>query len=128
RRTIGQIRDDAALEEARRARRNDRAALRDRLERSGFPAREEDSTAWAAAVTAFLCETRAVLVGIALDDLGAEAEPINLPGVSYDRHPSWTRRMALPLDAIFASPHARAQLAAIPVARRSKARRAHPLS
>jgi 4-alpha-glucanotransferase len=128
RRRVGQIRDDAALEAARRERRRDRAALRDRLVRSGFAAREEDSTAWAAAVTAFLCETRAVLVGVALDDLGAESEPVNLPGVPADRHPSWTRRMTLSLDAIFASPHARAQLAAIPAARRSKSQRAGPLS
>jgi 4-alpha-glucanotransferase len=128
RRCVGQIPDDASLEASRLGRRSDRAALRDRLVRAGCPVRDESPTAWAAAVTAFLCDTRAVLVGIALDDLAAETESINLPGVSADRHPSWTRRMGQSLDAIFASPHARAQLAAIPAARRSKARRAAFLS
>jgi 4-alpha-glucanotransferase len=127
RRRAGQLPDAAALAAARRARLRDRADLRERLARSGFPADPEDPTAWAAAVTGFLCDTRAVLVGIALDDLAGEAEPINLPGVSSRRHPSWTRRMQQTLDAIFASPHARAQLAAIPAERRSTAR-GSPLS
>src|SRR5262249_7071306 len=128
RRRARQIRDDAALEAARRERQDDRSALADRLARGGFPTREDDPTAWAAAVTAFLCDTPAVLVGIGLDDLGAETEPINLPGVPAERHPSWTRRMARSLEDIFASPHARAQLDAIPAARRSPTPRRVPLS
>jgi 4-alpha-glucanotransferase len=122
RRRAGQLPDAAALAAARRARLRDRADLRERLARSGFPADPEDPTSWAAAVTGFLCDTRAVMVGIALDDLAGEAEPINLPGVSSRRHPSWTRRMQQTLDSIFASPHARAQLAAIPAERRSTPR------
>jgi 4-alpha-glucanotransferase len=120
RRRAGQIQSDAALEAAREERRRDRAALRTRLVRDGFLARDvSDPAAWAAGVTAFLCDSPAALVGIALDDLAAETEPINLPGVAADRHPSWTRRMGRPLDAIFDAPHARAQLEAIPSARRA---------
>lgn len=124
RRRVGQIPDDAALEASRDQRRRDRDALRERLVGDGFLARgAEDPAASAAGVTAFLCDSPAALVGIALDDLAAETEPINLPGVAADRHPSWTRRMSLPLDAIFATPHARGQLDAIPAARRAQVAR-----
>jgi 4-alpha-glucanotransferase len=119
RRRVGQISDDAALAALAGQRRDDRRALRERLVRDGFLARTASGReALAAGVTAFLCDTPAALVGLSLDDLGGETEPINLPGVAADRHPSWTRRMGLSLDAIFASAPARAQLDAIPLSRR----------
>jgi len=124
RRRVGQIADDATLAAARRERDAERSALVERLARDGFLAADAregngpDGDALAAAVTAFLCATPSLLVGISLDDLAGEREPINLPGVSADRHPSWTRRMRAPLDAIFAGPRARAMLASIPDERR----------
>jgi 4-alpha-glucanotransferase len=72
-------------------------------------------------VTGFLCATPAQLVGISLDDLAGEDEPVNLPGVSAERHESWVRRMRAPLDRIFELPRARRMLARVPPARRGAA-------
>ena len=41
----------------------------------------------------FLCSSPAVLFALSLDDLGDELEPINVPGVSTDRYPCWSRKM-----------------------------------
>ncbi|HKJ23852.1 MAG TPA: 4-alpha-glucanotransferase [Myxococcota bacterium] len=124
RRRVGQIADDATLAAARRERSADRRALVERLSRDGYLDADAaagdgpDGDALAAAVTAFLCATPSLLVGVSLDDLAGEREPVNLPGVSAERHPSWTRRMHAPLDAIFAGRRARAMLASVPAERR----------
>ena len=59
-----------------------------------------DSAELTNAVHRFLCATPAILVGIALDDLAGEVEPINLPGVSAEHFASWTRRMRASLETI----------------------------
>jgi 4-alpha-glucanotransferase len=120
RRRVGQIGDDRVLEALRAERRAEREALRERLARDGLlDPEQEDPDLLAAAVTAFLCATPARLVGLSLDDLAGEREPINLPGVAPDRHPSWLRRMSVPLERLFATRRAKRVLAAVPEARRS---------
>ena len=56
------------------------------------------------AVHRFLCSTPAALVGVYLEDLVGEREPVNLPGVSPDLFRSWTRRLSIPLEKIAVDP------------------------
>jgi 4-alpha-glucanotransferase len=110
RRRAGQIPDDATLEVLREERRGDRRALRERLVRDGLlddGGLSVEPDALAAAVVRFLCASPAALVGLSLDDLAGETEPLNLPGVSVSQHPSWTRRPKVPLEELFRSPTAR---------------------
>lgn len=114
---VGQIPDDAALKRAQRRRERDCRGLLRRLNRDGFldsRSATPSSPTLCAAVTAFLCSTPAPLVSLSLDDLVGETEPVNLPGVSQECHPSWVRRMRVPVDEIPIHPIARAALAAVP--------------
>jgi 4-alpha-glucanotransferase len=52
------------------------------------------------AVHAFLRRTRSWLVGLSLDDLTGETDAVNLPGVSPDKYPSWTRKQSMTLEEI----------------------------
>ncbi len=106
RRELGIIRDDAALKRQQNQRARERAALLRRLAREGML---RDSKSYrenqknfsnadlCAALHRFLCRTPAPLVGLSLDDLCGETEPVNLPGVPLEKYPSWTRRMRFPL-------------------------------
>jgi 4-alpha-glucanotransferase len=52
------------------------------------------------------------MVAMSLEDIAGESEPVNVPGVSHDAFPSWTRRLAMPLDALMADREADARIAA----------------
>jgi 4-alpha-glucanotransferase len=125
RRRLGLIPDDAALARAREGREAERRALLRRLVAEGARlGASPDAPALCAAVYAFLCRTRAPLVGVSLDDLAGETEPVNVPGVGPDRFPSWTRRMGRGLEALPSDPAVARILAGLaPRARRSRARR-----
>jgi 4-alpha-glucanotransferase len=99
--------EGAALARARAERAADRRALERRLVRDGLLPRDcATADVWqrCAAVNAFLCRTPSPLVGLSLDDLAGEEEPVNLPGVPTQVHPSWTRRMRLSLEEMARHP------------------------
>ncbi|MDQ3949226.1 MAG: 4-alpha-glucanotransferase, partial [Gemmatimonadota bacterium] len=62
------------------------------------------------AVHDFLALTPSVLVGVALDDVAGEGDPVNVPGVSPDEHPSWTRRMSKSLTQLREDPETQVAL------------------
>ncbi len=116
RRAAGALPDDATLASERARREAERRALVWRLRRDGAldAGAPVDATALARAVTRFLGRTRARLLGISLDDLVGEEEPVNLPGVAVQRHASWRRPLGVPREALRRLPRAAAVLAGLP--------------
>jgi 4-alpha-glucanotransferase len=97
---------ERAVAEARQQRDKAREALADALVEQGlWPVGDEPTTdlALREAVHAFLRRTPSWMVGLSLDDLTGEVEPVNIPGVAPDRWPSWTRRMTMSLEEIASS-------------------------
>ena len=113
RREAGLIPNGRAEKQELEARERDREALVEQLQAEGVIAEgevPERDVALRAAVHAFLRRTRSWLVGLSLDDLVGEGEPVNLPGVGPDRFPSWTRRLAMPLERLRQEPDVRRAL------------------
>jgi 4-alpha-glucanotransferase len=98
---VGAIPTRRAVRAARRERTAAREALATTLIDEGlWPTTEAPVTdlALREAVHAFLRRTPSWLVGLSVDDLAGEVEPVNLPGVAPDRWASWTRRMTMSLE------------------------------
>jgi 4-alpha-glucanotransferase len=122
RRQIGAIGSDAALADAQAERAATCRALARRLTREGIleeRAALPPAPDLCAAVNSFLCRTPAPLVGVSLDDLAGETEPVNLPGASAERFPSWRRRMSLAIEALRSNPGVQAGLRAVDSRRRA---------
>ena len=51
-----------------------------------------------------------MLVGVSLDDLAGETEPVNMPGLRPEEFASWTRRMRRTLAELRADPATRTAL------------------
>jgi 4-alpha-glucanotransferase len=110
---VGAIPTHRAVTEAKRERADAREALATTLVEEGlWPTGEEPATdlALREAAHAFLRRTPSWLVGLSLDDLTGEVEPVNLPGVAPDRWPSWTRRMTMSLEEMTGSADVRRAL------------------
>jgi 4-alpha-glucanotransferase len=101
RRRAGAIPSERALRSALAERQASARALARRLLADGLlRAPEPGPSELAAAVSGFLARTPCPLVALSLDDAVAEPVPVNLPGVGPDAHPSWTRRLATPLERL----------------------------
>jgi len=94
---------DADVVKAHEDRDAEKAALLRRLASDGLlPAAKEpgSNAALRAAIHTFLCRSPAALVGISVDDIVGERNPVNLPGVGPDDFPSWTRRLRLSVETL----------------------------
>jgi 4-alpha-glucanotransferase len=100
RREVGLL-ADREVPGARRQRAAEKGEL---LQRLGLAARTEGERPFlrrfTAAVHEFLCGTPSSLVGLSLDDLTGEVEPVNVPGVGPDKYPSWRRRSRMTMEEI----------------------------
>lgn len=105
-----------ALEQARQERQAARRALLRRLAAEGcLPTPEPPATAaeLSAAVHAFLSRTPSPVLGIWLDDLTGEVEPVNVPGTGLDQHPNWSRRSSLAMEQLRRDPQVARTLQAV---------------
>ena len=103
RREAGELEDDEAVARARAEREQMKRAMLERLAVEGLLPSAGEPPSYAelrGAVHQFLGRTPADMVGLNLDDVVGETEPVNLPGVSSDRYPSWTRKLATPVEAL----------------------------
>jgi 4-alpha-glucanotransferase len=110
---VGAIPTLRAVSAARRERAQAREALATTLIEEGlWPAIDEPTTdlSLREAAHTFLRRTPSWLVGLSLDDLTGEVEPVNLPGVAPDQWPSWTRRMTMSLEEMIESADVRRAL------------------
>ena len=112
RKQVGLLQGDDAEREARATRAREKEQLVERLRGDALlPGSDEPRPAeLRGAVHEFLCRTPAALVGLSLDDVVGEAEPVNVPGVGADKFPSWTRRLSMPLEQLPTSPDVAAAL------------------
>jgi 4-alpha-glucanotransferase len=105
---LGDLADPAQQETMHGGRDMDRTALLASLVEEGLLTEKERAHLTAEAIIpaihAFLRRTPAALVGLSLDDLAYESEPVNIPGIWQDKYPSWQRRMQVPLETLLRDP------------------------
>jgi 4-alpha-glucanotransferase len=111
---LGDLADPAQQEGMRRARAADRDALLASLVDAGLLTEHDlahpSAEKIVPAIHAFVRRTPAALVGLSLDDLAYESEPVNIPGIWQDKYPSWSRRMRDALETLLADPRTVAAL------------------
>ena len=95
--------DEAALESAKRERRDARAALVQTLAQQGLASAEVDLDAPAddalvEALHAFLARTPSPLLLVQMEDVLGMEDQANLPG-TVDTHPNWRRKLPVPVEA-----------------------------
>jgi 4-alpha-glucanotransferase len=92
--------DEERAEKGQRAR--DKKALLERLDLA--PPRSYEEAQFPRRLTAaahdFLCSTPSALVGVSLDDLTGEGDPVNVPGVGQDKYPCWRRKSRMTIEEI----------------------------
>jgi 4-alpha-glucanotransferase len=97
---VGDIARGEGLQAAQAARAADREQLAGRLREEGELDSANDVESLVRAAQRFLARTPSRLVGLGLDDLAGEREPLNLPGIPVAVHRSWSRRMQRELEEL----------------------------
>jgi 4-alpha-glucanotransferase len=100
RKEVGLVSAPAEVQAARRERASDKTSLLELLKVSSPPSFDVRHfvRTLTAGVHEFLCSSPARLVGLSFDDLVAEQEPVNVPGVGPDKYPSWRRRTRITVE------------------------------
>ena len=109
-REVGMIESDADVKEQKRDRVKERRAILERLASEGVLAGAKEPPSGAelrGAIHEFLARTPAALVGLSLDDLVGEAEPVNVPGVGPSEFSAWTRKLSTPIEELDRDPAVR---------------------
>jgi len=111
---VGDLSDPHQQRVMHDGRASDRRALIEMLIEAGLlddSAREQvDAEQLIAALHGFIRRTPSALVGLSLDDLARESEPVNIPGIWQDKYPSWSRRMRETLETLLNDPGTSAML------------------
>jgi len=105
----GAYTNEREYEAARASRERERHALGKRLVKEGLlsdAGTAIDSAKLTRAAYSFLARTPAPLLGVSLDDLAGETDPVNLPGVANEQYPNWSRRMEATLESLMRDPGA----------------------
>jgi 4-alpha-glucanotransferase len=105
---VGDLTDPEQQRAMHDARASDRHALIEMLIEAGLLPEasrgQVDAETLIAALHTFIRRTPSSLVGLSLDDLARESEPVNIPGIWQDKYPSWTRRMRETLEKLLSDP------------------------
>ncbi len=100
---VGNLGEGCRLADAMQERERERRALVTRLRRERCltgPIPAAPYPQLCKSVYAMLARTPAPLVGVWLDDLAGEADPVNLPGIDIDRYPGWSRRLTSSIEEL----------------------------
>ncbi len=99
-RRLGRIETDDELEAARHARRRDVESLVRWLVLHEPDGAFSSPASIVEGVHRRMRESKCTFVGISLDDVAGETEPVNVPGVTAAQHPVWRRKMSATLESL----------------------------
>ncbi len=100
---VGNLGQGRRLADAMEERERERRALVMRLRRErclSEPITAAPYPQLCKSVYAMLARTPAPLLGVWLDDLAGEDDPVNLPGIGLDRYPGWSRRLTRSIEGL----------------------------
>jgi 4-alpha-glucanotransferase len=110
---VGDLGKGRRLADAMQERERERRALVMRLRRERCLSEPLEAVPYpqlCKSVYAMLARTPAPLVGVWLDDLAGETDPVNLPGIGLDRYPGWSRRLKRTIEELRCDARAEAGL------------------